>query len=146
MIPARSVSFPSFTSPLLGSICASFKARTKALHHRGLTTLVIQREVDSPICERLNVDLDYARTTHVRLSVWEDGVMWFLVAQAGPRRRGGWTFLLAFNGNVEVLAPDEVEIAFEKALDHLGCDDPDRKTAGLLDVWRRVDPRLEKRT
>jgi hypothetical protein len=142
MARARIAAFPTFDSSRLESICAAFAKRGKALRYR-LDKLVVAREVESPRCERLNVDARYRRGTQIRLSVWDDGRMWFLVVEAGASRSGGWRFHLAFNGTSSQLAPKEVEAAFEDGLVWLSHDDPERRAAALIRVWSHVEPQVE---
>jgi hypothetical protein len=128
----------TFDSELLISLDAAFRRRRRAIRYRA-GTFAITREIESEF-ERLNVDLGF-----FRLSVWADGALWFRVAEPGPSRRGGWTFIFSFHGDALTLAAPDVVSMFERAL---SCRSPtlspDDKRQHLLAVWRAVQPVVEK--
>src|SRR5258706_10358761 len=94
----------AFSTPWLTQCANAFERRRKAIRHkaRGFT---LEREVDPDGYERLNVDVPSDRSrTSIRLSLWSDRTVWFYAARAGPRRTGGWQFLVTFHGYADAIS------------------------------------------
>jgi hypothetical protein len=131
----------SFESSLLRAVAEGFQKRSKALRHQ-TKALVITREKDinSSEPERLNIDAKTieARPTQVRLSVWSDGVLWFRACQP---TKAGWSFMLAFHGQLKTSATRDMEPLFEKSLGLVyGATRKSECDQQLLSLWRAVSP------
>ena len=128
----------------LDQCAAAFGRRGKAIRYHARFALT--REVEQDGYDRLNIDVSRgSNSTSMRLSLWSDRTMWFFAGRPGPRRRGGWQYLIEFHGYLDVVQPSEVVSLFEESL--LCVDypkDPNQRFSALLDAWQDVDPVVER--
>lgn len=110
---------PNFDGARLDAIATAFGRRAKALKYHSQKFLCT-REVTS-VTERFNVDLETLedRPTQIRLSVWDDGVMWLGAYRAKPRREGGWQIEFRGHGDLARIDPTKVVAAFEETYQQL---------------------------
>jgi len=131
-----------FSSKVLSDCSVAFGRRRKAIRHRA-KSLTIKRVVEVDGQERLNIDVATLvdRPTQVRLSLWADGTIWFRAAQPGPRSRGGWDFLLTFDGTLGDVRPEELISTLEASLIQLHGHVRDGAAERVLALWSRIQPK-----
>jgi hypothetical protein len=120
----------------LDDVEAAFLRRRRANRYRD-KSFRVSREVDPDGWTRVNVDAH-----DKRLSVWSDGALWFQLAVAGPKRTGGWAYLLSFHGSVVGIDPCDLVVWFEHSY-VTSVADPDL-TSRLLKIWASVQPVVER--
>jgi hypothetical protein len=135
--------WPTFDSSLLQGVVIAFTRRSKAIRYRaGLSREREFSETGSGAFERLNLDLRPG-IGDLRLSVWEDGVMWLRLCVAGTGRNSGWTFMDEFHGSVNDVSPEAVVAMIESTI-----GEPFRPESSnqaeyrerLRMIWGRVQP------
>lgn len=137
--PTTPADWPEFDSALLRDIADAFRLRRKALRYRaGLSCEREFTETTEGASERLNIDL---RDDRIRLSVWEDGILWFRVCVSGTGRNSGWAFLDSFHGDVQDVSPRTLVGMVEATLAIGFGADPPAERERLRNVWDRVRPR-----
>ena len=140
----KSVSdWPTFDSPLLRRIADAFVRRRKAIRYKS-KELLFEKELDEQDgrrYERLNIQVSRweQRPTQIRLSIWEDSVLWLGVHQPAKR---GWAFKMEFHGHVEAIAPAEVVGLFEETMSLASeVSRSDDSEDGIRELWKEANPR-----
>jgi hypothetical protein len=136
--PADANNWPTFDAPLLQDVSAAFLRRRKALRYGA--GLACEREFSEDAQgthERLNLDL---RRGHVRLSIWADGAMWFLVCQRGQGRNSGWAFKDTFHGDIHDVSAQALVGMVEATLKVQFGADATTERQQLREIWKRVRP------
>jgi hypothetical protein len=135
--------WPVFDAPLLQAIAAAFRRRSKSLRYQaGLSCEREFSETADGVSERLNLDLRPDRGD-LRLSVWQDGVMWLRLCVPAPGRNSGWAFLDQFYGSVLDVSPETLVSLTEATIAepfHPGDTDPVAYRERLRTTWGRVRP------
>jgi hypothetical protein len=135
----KATEWPAFDAPLLQDIAEAFRRRGKAIRYQ--TTLFCERdfsETADGVLERLNLDLCHG---HVRLSVWDDGVMWLSVCVRGVGRNSGWAFKDDFHGDVLDLSGQSLVRMVETTLAmSFGVAPAAEEREQLRELWRPVRP------
>lgn len=121
---------PTFSEKRLNGLTAAFKNRGKAIKHRGCV-LAFTGETDQGF-ERLNIDCDQIGSPPIqtRVSVWDDGRMYFRTCQSAKR---GWRFSVEMFGNAFLIDEAKLVSIFEESL---AVSDEDE----LMSLWGEVDP------
>jgi hypothetical protein len=140
-VPENALDWPVFDAPLLAGIATAFLHRRKALRYDGI--LQCERdfsELPNRVFERLNID--YRNGIQLRLSVWEDGQIWFRACIPRRGRDGGWAFLHHFHGVVNGVPGEEITQLFEEScLLYYWKETENDRAVRLRALWRRVSPR-----
>jgi hypothetical protein len=139
------VSLPDYESEFLSRCASAFLRRGKALRYQTVS-FSVERSIEAGATERMNVDVLIYRQSQIRLSIWPDGALWFRVATPGPRRRGGWDFLISFDAEIDALAPEELVALFEESLIAIDVPAVEGTAQKLLTIWARAHPRVERLT
>ncbi len=130
--------WPTFDAPLLRDITSAFLRRHKGIAYKAPFSCEREfSETAEGVTERLN--LDWWRG-HLRLSIWADGLLWLLVCISGPGRRGGWSFMDNFHGEVLDVSAEALVGMIEATLELSFGTDPSAERAQLREVWKRVKP------
>ena len=91
--------------------------------------------------ERLNIDVALvgSKSTQVRLSIWEDEILWFGVHQLSTKRGGGWAFAYRRHGTVKDLEPATIVAMLEQSLTEVYVVPDSAHAAARLDeIWTRA--------
>jgi hypothetical protein len=135
--------WPVFDAPLLQAIASAFRRRSKSLRYQaGLSCERVFSETTDGVFERLNLDLRPGAGA-LRLSVWQDGVMWLRLCVPAPGRNSGWALLERFYGSVLDVAPETLVNLLEGTIAepfHPGETDPVAYRERLRTTWGRVRP------
>lgn len=107
------VSIPVFESEFLCGVVEAFERRGKAIRYHG--RLQYSRAVEDA-GERLNVDFANLAAVRIRLSIWQDGIIWLGVTKPGARREGGWLLNLGFHSQAAGSSGPEICRRFEQTL------------------------------
>lgn len=138
--------WPKFDSPLLQDVAAAFHRRGKAIRYRaGLSCEREFSETAGGASERLNLDLRPGGGD-LRLTVWEDGVMWLRLCVAAPGRNAGWAFLEQFYGTIQDVSPEALVAMTEATIAapfHPSTSDSQEYRERLRTIWGRVQPWTE---
>ena len=133
---------PDFNSPQLREIAEAFLQRGKAIRYKAGFKLEREfTETRESTSERLNLDLEDDGL--LRLSVWEDGEMWFGISVRAPGRNQGWAFQDNFHGSVLDVAAQTLVVMVEQSLAagfRTGITDRVEYREQLRLVWSRVRP------
>jgi hypothetical protein len=133
---------PEFNSPLLREIAEAFLRRRKALRYKARFKFEREfSETPESATERLNLDLQDDGL--LRLSVWEDGVMWFGISVRAPGRNQGWAFQDDFHGSILDVSVQSLVVMVEQSLAvrfRAGVTDRVEYREQLRAVWARVRP------
>src|SRR5262249_20469931 len=98
--------WPTFDSSLLQEVAAAFLRRRKAIRYKaGLSCEREFSETAHATSERLNLDMRPGNGD-LRLTVWEDGVMWLRLCVANLGRNTGWAFNDHFYGPIQDVSPE----------------------------------------
>ncbi len=135
--------WPQFEAPLLREVVAAFRRRRKALRNQaGLSCEREFSETDRGAFERLNFDLQPG-CGDLRLTVWEDGVLWLRLCVPTYQRQGGWAFQDDFYGTTDDVSPETLVALVEATIResfYPGRSDPAAYRTRLRTIWRRVRP------
>jgi hypothetical protein len=125
---------PSPETGWIASVLAAFERRSKAIKYH-----VSRWEVDVSDgvgLRRVNFDAVRLRC-QIRLSVWEDGAMWYRAGKPGPRRTGGWVYLHAIHLENNARSAHDIVAAFERSLEQ------SHDLARLMECWSAFSPRRD---
>ena len=135
--------WPTFDSSLLQSVASAFLRRRKTMRYQaGLFCEKEFGETDRGTSERLNFDL-HPGNGDLRLSVWEDGVMWLRLCVSGSGRNSGWAFMEDFHGSINDVSPETLVAMIEKTIAtrfRPESSDPTEYREQLRTIWGRVEP------
>ena len=135
--------WPTFDSTLLQEVVSAFARRRKAIRYKsGLSCEREFSETGSGAWERLNVDLQPG-IGDLRLSVWEDGVMWLRLCMPGTGRNSGWAFMDEFHGSINDISPETVVAMIENTIAEpfrAESSAPMEYRERLRMIWGRVQP------
>ena len=95
--------------------------------------------------EQLHVTSRQSRSTRLDLYAWADGTLELCAAQPGPRKTGGWSFLLVFHGEQPSIATRQIVDAYEESL--LVVSPYVRKPEchqDVLALWSFIEPVVER--
>jgi hypothetical protein len=135
--------WPAFDSSLLQDVAAAFLRRRKAIRYQA--ALSCEREFSETahaVLERLNLDVRPGRGD-LRLTIWEDGVMWLRLCVANRGRNTGWAFNDQFHGVIHDLSPEALVVMVEATIAEPfdpGSADPENYRERLWTIWQRVRP------
>lgn len=138
----RESDWPTFDSPLLRRVVEAFGKRRKAIRHRTIE-LVCERELDEQDgkpYERFNVQVSLweHRPTQIRVSIWEDSILWLGVHQPAKR---GWAFKMEFHGEVGSVAPEEIVRMFEETISVASEGSiSENAEEDIRELWKAVKP------
>jgi hypothetical protein len=122
---------PNFATDYLNEVATAFKKRNKAIQYKG-RNFTFDKEIDNNK-ERLNVDFVAANSTQVRVSIWEDGIMYFRICLGSKK---GWIFNIQFYGDATNIRVNELVETFEESI-HLSTEEK------LMAVWKNINPYKE---
>ncbi|MGL6075233.1 MAG: hypothetical protein ACRC8S_13830 [Fimbriiglobus sp.] len=128
--------WPIFETEMLQQYSVAIEKRRKSLRYRA--GLSCEREVT--MCpqgnfERLNLALPGCG---LRLSAWEDGIIWVSVSVAAPGRNAGWAFEDAFHGRLDDISPLALLNMIEATLEIPFGSDPVAERPKLRLIWQRI--------
>jgi hypothetical protein len=133
---------PDFNSPQLREIAEAFLQRRQAIRYKAGFKLEREFiETHEGTTERLNLDLQ--ADGQLRLSVWEDGEMWFGISVRAPGRNQGWAFQDNFHGSVLDVSAQTLVVMVEQSLAagfRPGVTDRVEYREQMRAVWARVPP------
>lgn len=140
-------SLPDFENEFLRRCASAFARRGKALRYKTRSryktaSFSVERSVEGDATERLNVDALLHQRSQISLSIWPDGPLWFSVATPGPRRSGGWDFLMSFDGEIGALSHEELVALFEESFLAVTVPPAEGTAQQLLAIWARAHPRV----
>jgi hypothetical protein len=135
--------WPAFASSLLQAVAAAFLRRRKAIRYQA--ALSCEREFSETalaVLERLNLDVRRGRGD-LRLTIWEDGIMWLRLCVASRGRNAGWAFNDQVRGVIHDVSPEVlvamVEATISEPFDP-GSSDAEKYRERLWIIWQRVWP------
>ena len=131
---ARIPAFPEASTDFIKELLQAFKSRSKAIKH-AVKEWKIEMSADDD-GERLDLDFVDYQDLQVRLTAWQDGVLWFRACKSASRKLGGWEFSFAFHLCVNRQSVPLIVRAFERSR-HL----TNRKAA--MECWKDFDPRTD---
>jgi hypothetical protein len=135
--------WPTFDSTELQEVATAFLRRRKALgYHAELSCDQEFSETAGGASERFNLDLRDG-FGDLRLSVWQDGVMWFRLCVRGSGTNSSWAFMDCFHGSVQDVSAETLVAMIEATIAEPfrpGSSDPLAYRERLRMIWRRVQP------
>ena len=126
--------FPEASSGFIQKLLQAFKSRSKAIKH-AVVGWTISLNLDDG-AERLDQDFVNSQGHIIRLTAWQDGVMWFRTCKSGPRKLGGWEFSFAFHLFVDDQPVPNIVKAFERSY-HLSDE------TASMEFWGEFAPKID---
>lgn len=139
---AKQSDWPFFASGLLDSVAAAFRLRRKAIRYQaGVSCSREICETAAGASERLNLDFQPILGGDLRLSVWEDGLMWLRLCVAALGRNAGWAFIDSFYGSINDVSAAALVLMVEATMAEpfrVGNSDVASYRDQLRKIWGRV--------